>query len=173
MPGPRYLFRTYLMVCFFNRLEGDGLMMRFRKRIPAKDDRAITALVRKTLLPYAKIAKPSLSVSLKEMKERLAVGVTWVLTENGRLQGFIHVKPEQNVLLVSLLAVKPSSQGKGLGSRLMRRAEKYASDQGYQGICLFADRSNSKAIRFYKLKGYRIQEYISEIDNYMMWKETV
>ena len=59
---------------------------------------------------------------------------------------------------VYYLAVQPSMQGQGLGSRMMQDAEGWLRELGVVKLNLMVRHSNSDALRFYKRLGYEDAE---------------
>lgn len=132
-----------------------------RKRKPSRDDGTIYRLVVDELLPFtASVEKDS--VNLKEIKNRLKEGTTFVASNptGGRPYGFIHLVVRDQILFVDMLAITKDFQGQGWGTRLMEKGEKYGRSQGCVETSLFVDQSNPKARKFYEKQGYRYQYYI-------------
>ena len=68
---------------------------------------------------------------------------TVVSTATGSLSGWIED-----------VVIDPGYRGKGIGSALLSKAEKWAESQGISRLQLLADRSNQKALDFYESKGW-------------------
>jgi len=60
---------------------------------------------------------------------------------------------------VSALAVEKALQNKGIGSRLMKWAESYASNNGIENIVLTSRLHRTGAHAFYERNGYVIKSY--------------
>ena len=75
--------------------------------------------------------------------------------------GFIHVKAhkdeisEEMCAMVTLLAVSPSGQGKGIGKLLMQAAEQWTKQQGYRLLHLEVFANNDNAQGFYNNLGFK------------------
>ena len=60
----------------------------------------------------------------------------------------------KKVALLEDLVVAPEWRGKGLGSRLIEVAEKFAREEGFGRITLLTDSDNELAQHFYRSKGF-------------------
>jgi len=90
------------------------------------------------------------------------------LTHNGKCVGVITINtiqaaaynaiswrfPGEKALVIHRLAVDPLHQKQGIATRLMDFAEDYAVTAGYSSIRLDSNSSNTKALRFYRNRGY-------------------
>lgn len=142
-----------------------------RKRIPKKDDGILFELVDKLLLPYARQTMPELRLSMPIIRKRLNRCMTYVdASSGGQAIGFVSLKPEKDILFVDMLAVNPRYQGSGVGSRLMRQAERVAELQGSGSIQLWVDDINGNAQRFYMRHGFEPIHYDPRLRCYLMAK---
>ncbi len=143
-----------------------------RKRIPRQDDSMIYGLVEKLLLPFALQTVPHLRLSRTDILKRLKSCITYVDTAAGRLPvGFITLRVERDKRLsVDMLAVNPKFQGRGIGTRLMRQAERTAGERGCREVVLWVDEANTQAQAFYVRKGYDTVHYDARLRCYMMMK---
>ncbi|CAN5596060.1 GNAT family N-acetyltransferase [soil metagenome] len=74
----------------------------------------------------------------------------------GELAALIETLDEGDQLLVENVAVSPSHQGQGLGTRLMAQAEVVARGLGHGRIWLYTNQRFEENIRLYSRLGYRI-----------------
>lgn len=65
---------------------------------------------------------------------------------------------------VSDLWVSPSHQGKGIGSKLMKRMEDIARERGFDSVQLEVLTSNTRALSLYKYLGYRVTKRGMKLD---------
>ncbi|WP_374019398.1 GNAT family N-acetyltransferase [Paenibacillus thiaminolyticus] len=144
--------------------------MNIRLRRPASDDRIIRRLILEELLPRSNLVWEESQV-LKDIPVRLRNGVTYVAA-NRRNQavGFALVQAKNDTLLIDLLAVSSAAQGKGCGSALLERAERYGRTQRCLLSRVYVDQGNDAAQRFYERHGYRIKRYIQLIACHEMEK---
>lgn len=144
--------------------------MNIRLRRPASDDRIIRRLILEELLPHSNLVWEQSQV-LKDIPVRLRDGVTYVAA-NRRNQavGFALVQAKNDILLIDLLAVNSAAQGKGCGSALLDRAERYGRMQRCLLSRVYVDHGNGTAQRFYERHGYTIKRYIQLIACHEMEK---
>ena len=85
----------------------------------------------------------------------------FVAEENGEFLGFIELAVQNDYFTgekqgyISSIAVLPEGEGKGIGKKLMKKAEEWASKQGLKVIVLEVFKSNQRAVSFYELLGYK------------------
>lgn len=156
-------FREYDMASGGKRQcrRGEGRRPVIRLRIPRKDDASITRIIRKELLPYARESFPDMVVTRKEIAKRLRHAVVFVSAEPGRAaNGFISLFVRKRVLWVDMVALERGKQGKGLGKKLLERAELFGRSRRCRTMQLYVDRQNEGAQRFYDRCDYTMQEYV-------------
>lgn len=84
-----------------------------------------------------------------------------IAEDNETSLGFIHVKAhkdeisEEMCAMVTLLAVSPTGQGKGIGKLLMQAAEQWTKQQGYRLLHLEVFANNDNAQGFYNNLGFK------------------
>lgn len=143
-----------------------------RRRKPALDDKRIISMVKNQLYTLTLNAFPEIIFNEKLVKQRLKDGVTFVAVQRpGPAKGFITCIAKDDILYLDMLAVHPSAQRKGWGSRLMRRAENYGVRSGCKFATLYVDELNEKGQAFYKRLGYREDRYETQIKCYLYVKE--
>jgi GNAT superfamily N-acetyltransferase len=77
--------------------------------------------------------------------------------ERGELVALIEVVRETDHLSIENVAVRPDQQGKGLGSKLLDHAERFAASLGLDEIRLYTNAAFASNLSFYSRRGY--QEY--------------
>jgi len=83
--------------------------------------------------------------------------------ETGELLGFLEVKPHKDFLSgieqgnIVAIAVSSKGEGKGVGKRLMEKAEEWAHQKGYHQIILNVFAKNDRAVNFYKHLNYETE----------------
>jgi GNAT superfamily N-acetyltransferase len=70
------------------------------------------------------------------------------------LQGLIVLIPDDGFLMVDNVAVRPGSQGKGIGHRLLSHAEEEARRLGLPALSLFTNVKMTSNIALYASLGY-------------------
>ncbi|MEB3103126.1 GNAT family N-acetyltransferase [Ferviditalea candida] len=147
-------------------------MIRIRRRKPALDDKRIISLIKNQLYTLTLKAFPDLKFDDKQVKKRLKDGVTFVVVKRpGPAKGFITFVVKDGVLYLDMLAVHPSLQGKGWGTKLMRRAENYGIRRGCKYSTLYVDELNVRAQTLYKRLGYQEYRFEDTIKCYLYFKE--
>ncbi|MDQ0132324.1 ribosomal protein S18 acetylase RimI-like enzyme [Neorhizobium galegae] len=75
-------------------------------------------------------------LTLASLAQKAREEITFAAIEGGRLIGCIFCKPEQGFLYIGKLAIAPTSQGKGIGRRLLSLAEEIAREKGLPALRL-------------------------------------
>jgi ribosomal protein S18 acetylase RimI-like enzyme len=79
-------------------------------------------------------------------------GLVWVIGDP--IQGLISLVPEDDALLVENIAVHPSSQGSGLGRRLMEFAEGRAAAREVRRLTLYTNEAMPENVSLYRHLGF-------------------
>ena len=120
----------------------------------AADIPAITNIVDQAYRHYiSRIGKPP-GPMLDDYAARVSEGAVWVLEEGAVIAAFIVLRPAPNYLLLDNIAVSPTRQGLGLGSRLLAFAEDEALRRGYCEIRLYTHETMVENQRLYASIGY-------------------
>jgi ribosomal protein S18 acetylase RimI-like enzyme len=80
-----------------------------------------------------------------------------LLETDGMLAALIETVPQGDQLLIENVAVRPAFQGRGLGVRLMRRAEEIARQAGLAGVRLYTNKAFAANVRLYLSLGYVLE----------------
>jgi len=84
-----------------------------------------------------------------------------VVEHDGEVVGSVMVGYEGHRGWVNYLAVHPEHRGRGLGRRLMERAEELLGGLGCAKVNLQVRSSNEEAIGFYRRIGYSVDDSVS------------
>ncbi|MCY9581975.1 GNAT family N-acetyltransferase [Paenibacillus alvei] len=142
-----------------------------RLRRPATDDEAIFQLVKRELLPHSHLIA-SREQLIKEIPERLSEGPTYVAVNRvNRTVGFVHVYVREDILIVDMLAVAQSSQHRGFGRQLLKKAEQYGRNKRCTQVRIMVDYGNVRAERFYERSGYRFIRFVPAVVCHEMGKQ--
>jgi len=68
--------------------------------------------------------------------------------------------PEDNTLYIQLFGVEKSSQGQGIGTRLLKAIRRWGRKNGYFAILLHTQLDNYQAIGLYQKVGFRKQYHV-------------
>ncbi len=85
----------------------------------------------------------------------IAEGSVYVAAYDGDICGVLVLKPADRHLLIENVAVHPNDQGRGLGQKLMRFAEQWASEAGLKEVWLYTNELMTENIAFYGWLGYK------------------
>ena len=83
-----------------------------------------------------------------------AMAVTMYQGEDYHAIEWAQQVPDEKVAVIHILAVSPDSQGKGIGSEMIREAIRLAQNNGMQAIRLDALASNTPAHKIYERLGF-------------------
>ena len=83
-----------------------------------------------------------------------AMAVTMYQSEDYHAIDWSQQVADDEVAVIHILAVSPDSQGKGIGSEMIREAIRMAKSKGMQAIRLDALASNTPAHKLYKRLGF-------------------
>jgi len=91
-----------------------------------------------------------------------AMAVTMYQGEDYHAFNWTEQVPDDKVAVIHILAVSPDTQGKGIGSEMIREAIRMAQSKGMQAIRLDALASNTPAHRLYERLGleYRGKQHL-------------
>ena len=80
-----------------------------------------------------------------------------LLYVGSRLAALIETVPEDDCLLIENVAVLPTFQGRGFGTRLLKLAEERAASLELAGTRLYTNKLFVQNIRLYEAIGYRVE----------------
>ena len=84
----------------------------------------------------------------------------------GALEGMVTCSVEGELGQIGLIAVKASSRGKGIGEKLLKKAESWAFEKGARKMKIPTQKANTPALNLYKKMGYKIA---SQTNIYHYW----
>ncbi|MEO6729179.1 MAG: GNAT family N-acetyltransferase [Candidatus Dojkabacteria bacterium] len=73
---------------------------------------------------------------------------------NNNIVGYLGMDIIESILMIRSLFIHPDYQGKGVGSKLLLKADKIANSNNCSKISLNVVEDNSLAIKFYKKNGF-------------------
>lgn len=79
-----------------------------------------------------------------------------VYKDSSQLCGFVTLKKNDDEAKIGLIAVDKDHRGKGIGTSLLKAAEKWAHDQELEKISVTTQGENLNAIEFYEKNGFYI-----------------
>lgn len=81
-------------------------------------------------------------------------GQVWVAAADGALLGLVVLVLRDDHVLVENVAVSPSSQGQGVGGRLLAFAEDHARRHGVSQVRLYTNEAMTENLAYYPRRGY-------------------
>ncbi len=116
---------------------------------------AITALVERAYSVYVpRIGLRPAPMDADHAAE-IARGEAFVIDQNHTLAGVIVLVIGDDHLMIENVAVEPSCQGHGLGTRLLTFADGYARERGLPEIRLYTHELMAENIAFYRGLGFQ------------------
>ena len=91
----------------------------------------------------------------EQVTDRFAEGAIWLAERDGQVLGTVSVVPGPGELYIRSMAVHPAARGQGIGARLLRAVEEFATPRGYQRLVLTTTPFLTAAIRLYEQAGFR------------------
>jgi GNAT superfamily N-acetyltransferase len=88
----------------------------------------------------------------RDYVDAIVWGLIWVIGEP--IEGLISLTQSEEVLLIENVAVHPSVQGSGLGSRLMDFAESVAKTRGLHRLALYTNEAMTENVLIYGHLGF-------------------
>jgi GNAT superfamily N-acetyltransferase len=123
-----------------------------------RDASAMTALMKAAYGIYVPRLGGSIPPLTADYDEELQTHDVWVIEERGALCGALILSPRADHMLLVNVAVDPASQGRGLGRRLIEKAEDETRKQGYTELHLFTHAGMSENIALYTRLGWHEYE---------------
>lgn len=90
-----------------------------------------------------------------EIIGRFNEGPIWVAVTKGGIVGTVSGVPEPEWLYIRSMAVSPSTQGMGIGHRLIDAIEEYGIENGYDRLFLYTTYFSIGAIELYEKHGFK------------------
>ena len=78
----------------------------------------------------------------------------WAAIEDGRIAGFAVLVARPGYLLLENVAVLPTAQNRGIGTRLLGLAEEHARSLGLSEIRLYTNEAMTENLAYYARRGY-------------------
>jgi GNAT superfamily N-acetyltransferase len=152
----------------------------FRLISPDDDLTTITAMLHEAYAPLAAAGMRFLAShqDCAVTQERISNGESWVAVDAENIVGIITLSDcldtrgspfydRPDVASFGQFAVRPSHQGRGIGSTLLKIVEQRAQDNGVAELALDTSEHATHLIALYERKGYRFVEHVQwKVTNY-------
>src|SRR4051812_8512909 len=129
------------------------------RRAGPDDAASIAATLYKSFLAYEALYTPeafAATVSTPgQIRERLKEGPIWVALQSETVVGTVSVVPKGEALYVRGMAVDPAARGRGVGRKLLARAEEFAAQSECKCLFLSTTPFLARAITLYEHYGFR------------------
>ena len=80
----------------------------------------------------------------------------FLIEHDGKIVGKAHLRTQDNLVFLADLAVSPSMQGHGVGTKLINYCITTARIEKYTALVLDVETHNQKALNLYKRLGFHI-----------------
>jgi len=118
------------------------------------DAKAVAALVGQAYAPYlARMDRRPAPLDV-DYARALSVGGCWVVVSGAEILGVVLTALRPDHLLVENLAVAPAARGRGVGARLLARAEAHALATGRGEVRLYTNQVMTENLAYYPRRGY-------------------
>ena len=123
-----------------------------RAGVPDADDlkRIVRAAYQKYVARIGREPAPMLADYTRVVSEARV----WIAELAGRPVGLLVTRPQADHLLVENIAVAPTEQGRGVGARLLERAELDAVEAQRSEIRLYTNEAMTENLAYYARHGY-------------------
>jgi ribosomal protein S18 acetylase RimI-like enzyme len=124
------------------------------RRATRKDAGAIKALVSDAYAIYLSRIGRWPEPATADYRRVVTTAETWVAVEAATIIGVLAFRPTAAVVLIENVAVAPSHQGRGIGSALLRLAERRARESGASVLELYTNEAMTENLTLYRRLGY-------------------
>jgi GNAT superfamily N-acetyltransferase len=119
---------------------------------------AIASLLARSFAEYESSYTPeafAATISTSDrIRDRINEGPVWVALRNNIVVGTLSAVARGEALYLRGMAVDPTARGNGIGHELLKRAEGYAVQNGFEHLFLSTTPFLSSAIRLYEMYGF-------------------
>jgi ribosomal protein S18 acetylase RimI-like enzyme len=134
---------------------------RFEIRLAAPgDEKLIASLILAAFLPFKSEYTPDAfeytAATADQIKERFAEGPIWLAYNGVEAVGTVSGLPEQDRFYIRSMAVKPETQGVGVGQKLLEVLESHARETGFEKLYLYTTYVLPGAKRLYEKNGFYV-----------------
>jgi N-acetylglutamate synthase-like GNAT family acetyltransferase len=125
-----------------------------RKAVPT-DARGVAALMQAAYSPYLSRLDGPLPPLEADYAEEVGAHQAWVMEEAGVIIGALFLDAADDHMVLVNVAVSPDQQGRGLGRRLIGKAEQETRAQGIRELRLFTHAKATENVILYTRLGWR------------------
>lgn len=126
--------------------------LRFRERIPLKDDKYLLHLIKRNLGHYPS-AKGLSDNRILELLNKYSQVI--LFTElNGKRVGFLSWTEKEKILFLELCVIEEKYQRKGIATHYLQHLEQYAIRRQFESLQFYVDKKNIEAYELYCRFGF-------------------
>ncbi|MFZ0217256.1 MAG: GNAT family N-acetyltransferase [Candidatus Dormiibacterota bacterium] len=133
---------------------GQPAKVRLRRAVDT-DVPALAALGRAAYAHYVPRIGHEPAPMTADYAAAVAAGEVWVAEHDDRVVGLVVLVPAVDHLLLENVAVNPDLQGAGVGTALLRLAEREAASRSLPAIRLYTNEAMTENLAYYPRRGYR------------------
>ncbi len=119
------------------------------------DLKAVERLSMEAYAGYTELLGALPRPATEDYAPRIVAGLVWLLEDAGGLRGVLVLERHPSHAMIYSVAVAPSWQGCGLGSKLLRFAEAKAREWGVAELRLYTNARMERNVAIYRAAGYR------------------
>lgn len=94
--------------------------------------------------------------TITELMNRPTAAFLKYVDENGEIKACVLLNKKNNRLYLGMLSVSPSMQGTGIGKKILKAAESYATENDCNSIFMTVISIRTELINWYEKLGYKI-----------------
>ena len=137
----------------------EASQLEIRLAVPG-DEELIASLILAAFLPFKSEYTPDAfeytAANPERISERFAEGPMWLAFDGGEAVGTVSGLPEPDRFYIRSMAVRPETQGSGIGQKLLEVLEAHARDAGFAKLYLYTTHVLPGARRLYENNGFYV-----------------
>jgi len=141
-------------------LAAEASQLEIRLAVPG-DEHVIASLILEAFLPFKDEYTPGAfeytTATADRIAERFAEGPIWIAYDGGEAVGTVSGLPETDRFYIRSMAVKPETQGRGFGQKLLEVLEQHARDAGFSTLYLYTTFVLPAARKLYEKNGFYVK----------------
>lgn len=120
----------------------------------ASDIKVVLAIVTDSFTPYLERMDREPAPMLADYASHISAGNVWVAEADGQVVGVLVLLPAADHLLLDVVAVSPTAQGRGIGKLLLTFADDHARALGLDEVRLFTNEMMTENLTYYPRHGF-------------------
>lgn len=120
----------------------------------ASDIKVVLAIVTDSFTPYLERMDREPAPMLADYASHISAGNVWVAEADGQVVGVLVLLPAADHLLLDVVAVSPTAQGRGIGKLLLTFADDHARALGLDEVRPFTNEMMTENLTYYPRHGF-------------------